>query len=95
MIGLVALALYGRSGSRLIRSTRYGRTIDPWLNLVRVRPRAGGPGARRGASPPPAPTSEWWRQGRLFWALTLTAAAAVAAWVATRIIVLNGSGVSH
>ena len=97
MIGLAALALYGRSGSRLIKSTRYGRTIDPWLNLVRVRPRAGPQGTRRGqspSSPPPAPAA-WWRQGRLFWARTLTAAAAVAAWVATRMLVLNGSGVSH
>ncbi len=96
MIGLIALALYGRGGSRLIRATKYGRTIDPWLNLVRVRPRAQDP--RRGhatvpppAPPPPAPR----RQGRVFWALALTAAAAVAAWVATRLIVLGGSGGSH
>ena len=87
MIGLVALALYGRSGSRLIRGTRYGRTIDPWLNLVRVRPRAQDP--RR---PPPAPAPK--RQGRLFWALALTAAAAVAAWVATRMLIHSGSGAS-
>jgi len=96
MIGLVALALYGRSGSRLIRSTRYGRTIDPWLNLVRVRPRAQ-PNPRRGQSPapPPAPPASLWRQGRVFWALALTAAAAVAAWIATRVVVLSGSGTSH
>ncbi len=82
MIALVALALYGRSGSRLIRSTRYGRTIDPWLNWVRVRPRAGDP-RRPPTTPAPA------RQGRVFWALALTFAAAVAAGVATRMVVLG------
>ncbi len=91
LIGLVALALYGRSGSRLIRATRYGRTIDPWLNLVRVRPRSGDPRRQaQAASPVQAP----WKsrsQGRVFWALVLLAAAVVAAWVATRVIVLSGS----
>lgn len=91
VIGLVVLALYGRSGSRLIRATRYGRTIDPWLNLVRVRPRPGDP-RRRATEQAPTPTPTKLKpQGRVFWALVLTAAAAVAAWVATRMIVLSGT----
>ena len=88
LIAGVALALYGRSGSRLLRSTRYGRTIDPWLNLVRIPSGARNPG--RGQQQPPAPPARG-RQSRVFWALALTAAAAVAAWVATRMVVLGGS----
>jgi hypothetical protein len=93
LIALVALALYGRGGSRLLRATRYGRAVEPWLDLVRVPPRPQDP--RRGRSPsqkPPAPEPR--RPSRWFWALALTAAAAVAAWVVTRAVVLSGTGVA-
>jgi len=87
LVGLVALALYGRNGSRLLMATRYGRSLQPWMRLVGVVPRAR---PTPHASTRPAPR----RRGRLFWALTLMAAAAVAAWVATRMVILSGSG-SH
>ena len=88
MIGLAVLTLYGRGGSRLLRSTRYGRAVDPWLDLVRVAPR---PQEKQPVTPPPSKRG----QGRVFWALALTAAAIAAAWVATRIVVLNGTGNPH
>ena len=89
LIAGVVLALYGRGGARLLKTTRYGRSIDPWVNLVRVRPRAGGP-----TRPAPAPAPSW-RQGRVFWALVVIAAATAAAWVVTRMTVLGGAGVTH
>lgn len=86
LVGLVALALYGRGGSKLLMATRHGRTLQPWLKAAGIVPRPGaGPGV---SSKPPSRR----RPGRLFWALTLTAAAAVAAWVATRMVVMNSSG---
>ena len=90
LVAAVALALYGRSGSRLLSSTKYGKTLGPWLNLVRI-PEGTRPGrvSAKGKTLPPAPPPKWsflLTQGRWFWAMVITIAAAVAAWVATRVV---------
>ncbi|HMB07930.1 MAG TPA: hypothetical protein VKP69_29890 [Isosphaeraceae bacterium] len=89
LIGLAFLVLYGRSG---VSSNRYVRVLRPWLSPVR-RP---GYGPRRdpGAAPGAAPSgSNGMRGERLFWSLTIVAAAAVAAWIVTRILIAAGSRV--
>src|SRR5262249_43912556 len=82
LVALVALALYGRAGSRLLLSTRTGRAVGPWGRLLRmaVTP-ASAADPRRRPAPPGGPSKPPRRrpQGRLFWALALIAAAAVAA----------------
>lgn len=92
---LIALAFYGRSGSRLLMGTRYGRFLKPWKHVAQAVPRNPGPPGRGGTASPPAPAVRPWQQDRWFWALALTAAAAVAAWVATRVIISSGSGAPH
>ena len=87
LIGLAVLVLYGRSG---VSSHPYVRVLRPWLSPVR-RP---GYGPRRdpGAAQDAAPTrSNGLRGDRLFWFLTILAAAAVAAWIVTRILIASGS----
>ena len=92
LVGLVALALYGRGGSRLLMATRHGRALQPWLTAAGIVPRPGQ-GTTSPASAAPAKTKAPRRgYGRLFWVLTISAAAAVAAWVATRMVVMSGSG---
>jgi hypothetical protein len=94
LIVLVVLALYGRSGTRLLMATRYGRSLQPWLRLVGVGERSPA-GSRPGASvdrPRAGSLSRspsWLGQGRWFWAFALAFAALAAAWVATRIVVMN------
>jgi hypothetical protein len=96
LVLLVALALYGRAGSRLLLSTRTGRSLGPWARLLRTAftpAPAARPGPRRG---PVADGKSLPRpRGRLFWALALTAAAAVAAWVATRAVIHSAGGSPH
>jgi hypothetical protein len=99
VVGMVILALYGRNGSRLLMATKSGRTLAPWLDLVRIPTgtRTGGRKAgesRRGPSSPPTPASAPKRPGRFFWALALMAAAAGAAVVATRMVIQLGAGPS-
>ena len=90
LVTAVALALYGRSGSRLLMTTKYGKTLGPWLNLVRIpegtRPqqRAASRGQVQGTAPVLPPKRPG--QGRWFWAMVITIAAGVAAWVATRVV---------
>jgi hypothetical protein len=94
LVALVALALYGRSGTRLLMATRYGRSLHPWLRLAGLAPRPQArpsPATRTAAA---TGTGTRRQHGRWFWALVLTASAAVAAWVATRIVIQSGSG-SH
>jgi hypothetical protein len=86
LVALVALALYGRSGTRLLRMTRYGRSIEPWLRLVRPPSQA----RRQRSGPAPTPGARRPR-GPWFWALALTVAAMAVAWVATRVAVYTGS----
>jgi hypothetical protein len=96
LVVLVAMALYGRLGSRLLMSTRYGRVVGPWLRLAQssfgttAKP-APTRSAKAAAVADPQPRAPG-RQGRLFWALALTAAVAVAAWVATRMVIHNSAG---
>ena len=88
LVAAVALALYGRSGSRLLSTTKYGKTLGPWLNLVRI-PEGTRPGhaAPRGKpAPRPPKLSFLLTQGRWFWAMVIIVAAGVAAWVTTRMM---------
>jgi hypothetical protein len=87
LIGLAFLVLYGRSS---VSSNRYLRVLRSWLSPVR-RP---GYGPRRGpgAAPDAASAgSKGMRGDRLFWFLTIVAAAAVAAWIVTRTLIAGGS----
>lgn len=99
LVVIVALALYGRGGHRLLMATKYGRSVAPWLRLVRIpeRSRARFGGRGRPASPEREPkgVAAWWllRRGRWFWALALTFAAGMAAWVATRVVIHASAGV--
>ena len=84
LLGLVFFVLYGRSG---LPSNPYVRALRPWLS-PRRRPGYGPVGPR---SAPVEPRSEPKRDGRFFWFLTILAAAAVAAWVVTRILIAQGT----
>jgi hypothetical protein len=64
------------------------QTIRPWLSPARRIPPRPTP-ARRGVG------SNAGLGDRVFWVLALTAAAAVAAWVATRTIILAPSSLPH
>ncbi|WP_165071264.1 hypothetical protein [Paludisphaera rhizosphaerae] len=77
LIAMVAAALYGRSG--VLKSDR-AKTVMPWISPV-----------RRGGRKPPKPVGASLIRGdRLFWALALIAAAAVAAWIVTRTLIAAG-----
>jgi hypothetical protein len=80
LVVLVALVLYGRSGLRFIQHIRAPRH---WL--------AAG---RRPVPPstPGCPARGPKLQDRAFWVLAITAAAAVAAWMATRMMIVGGPG---
>lgn len=89
IVGLVALALYGRTG---LRHTHHARTVWSW-----ILPRRAVRAPRRAPAPTPQPRSFWavshWASGeRLFWALALVASAAVAAWIITRTWIVSTSG---
>jgi len=102
LVALVALSLYGRSGAGLLRSTRYGRLLQPWLGLVQAGPRVAAAvrpsrtAARTAGMAPPPPTGRRvWRRGRGFWLLVVVGTVAAAAWVATRAEILNTRRASH
>jgi hypothetical protein len=80
IVGLVALALYGRTG---LRHTHHARTVWSW-----AVPRRNVRRTAAAAAQPPSPSfwalSQWSRGERMFWALALVAAAAVSAWIVTR-----------
>ena len=81
VVAVVTLLLYGRSG--LLMHRRF-QALRPWL----------GPARREPPRPTPAHRGVGANAGlgdRVFWALALTAAAAVAAWIATRMIILTPS----
>jgi hypothetical protein len=95
LVALVALALYGRVGSRVLLSTRYGRSLGPWARLARmaVTPAAASDPRKASArSTAPLGPARRLLRGRLFWALAMTIAAAVAAWVATRVVIHTAAG---
>ena len=85
VVAVVTLLLYGRSG--LMMHRRF-QVLRPWLSPARREPLRPSPiPARQGVGVGP-------RLGlgdRVFWALALTAAAAVAAWIATRMTILAPS----
>lgn len=90
IVGLVALALYGRAG---LRHTHHARTVWSWMMPRRVaRP------VRRASQPDPRSSrslAKWARGERLFWALALVAATAVAAWIITRTLIVSAPGTAR
>lgn len=83
IVGLVALILYGRGG---LQHTRHARTVWSWMMPRRSM--------RPSARPVPEPRSFWalgsWTRGeRLYWALVVVAAVAVAAWIITRTLIVS------
>ena len=96
LVALVVMALYGRVGTRLLMSTRYGRTLAPWVRLIQSPQAAALRKARvRVTEGPEGRPATKPRRGRLFWALSLATAAALAAWVATRIAIHNATALPH
>jgi hypothetical protein len=99
IIGMVVLVLYGRSG--VLKGDR-AQTILPWLSPIRrthYRKASTGRGvaeelpnaARKAISR--IPGAFLTRGNRLYWALTILAATAVAAWIITRTLISSGKGV--
>ena len=89
LVGLVALVLYGRGGSRLLMATREGRSLSPWLNLVRL------PSAAKGRQNSARLAASKRRHGRWYWGLVIIASVVLAALVATRVMIQSGAGASH
>ena len=98
IIGMVVLVLYGRSG--VLKGER-AQTILPWLSPVRRTPRRSATTGRGAAQAPSAtarkrlsriPGAFLARGNRLYWALTLLAATAIAAWIITRTLITSGTG---
>ena len=83
LVALVALALYGRAGSQVLMATRHARVLPWWVRLL--RPTTAHSRERASPSKIAKPLSK--PRGRLFWALALAFAAAVAAWVATSVVI--------
>ena len=98
IIGMVVLVLYGRSG--VLKGDR-AQTILPWLSPVRrphYRRASPGAGASEAASAATRkqisriPGAFLTRGNRLYWALTILAATAIAAWIITRTLITSGTG---
>jgi len=98
IIGMVVLVLYGRSG--VLKGDR-AQTILPWLSPFRRTPhRRASPrsGATQASSSPASrkrishiPGAFLTRGNRLYWALTILAATAIAAWIITRTLITSGA----
>ena len=97
IIGMVVLVLYGRSG--VLKGDR-AQTILPWLSPVRrthYRRASPGRGATQASSSPARnrisriPGAFLTRGNRLYWALTILAATAIAAWIITRTLITSGT----
>lgn len=94
MIATVILVLYGRSG--VFRSPQLRALLRPWTAAPPARSAAG----TRAEAEAEARTNikggkGWTREDRVFWFLTIVAAAAVAAWIVTRTMIVSGSGTAH
>ena len=89
LVALVALALYGRAGSQILLSTRHAKVLPWWVRLIRP---STAHSRRRAATAEPPPKPGVLPRGRLFWALALAFAAAVAAWVATSVVIRAAAG---
>ena len=92
LVAIVALALYGRSG--LLKATPQGRAIAPWVKLLSPVTRRPRPSAVSKPPERPLTFAERFRRDRWFWAFALTAAAGVAAWVVTRLLIQNNPDAS-
>ncbi len=97
LVAVVVLVLYGRTG--VVKSRQF-QTILPWISPFK-RPRGqmrtmnsprAHPATAAATSMLPRPKPFVLRGNRLFWFLTILAATAVAAWIATRVIIVSGSG---
>jgi hypothetical protein len=101
-LAVLVVVLYGRSG--VLKSRRF-QSIWPWIAPIKRTPRrsgsakydAGRPGH---AVPAAAPSSSGRLAGlrgfrlegnRVYWFLTILAATAVAAWIVTRMLILEGA----
>ena len=80
LLVVVALVLYGRSG---LQVARRGHGLPPWLSPVRRT----SPSAARTRATLATGGSRW--GDRSFWFLAIVAAAAVAAWIATRTLIVS------
>ncbi len=100
LVAMVVLVLYGRSG---VLKSRQFQVIRPWITPVRRPPvgrGASSPSSAQSRAAGAGTSTLPWRgsrhfilQGnRLFWFLTILAATAVAAWIITRLLILNGTG---
>src|SRR3954471_9718129 len=93
IVAVVALALYGRSG--VLKSERF-QSIWPWVAPVRrppssARHRRPDPATAADVSPRRGRMPRFVLEGnRLYWALTILAATAVAAWIVTRTLIVSG-----
>ena len=85
IVGLVALILYGRGS---LQHTRHARTVWSWMMPRRPSRQAARPVPK--AEPQPFWALESWTRGeRLYWALVVVAAVAVAAWIITRTLIVS------
>jgi hypothetical protein len=90
LITLVTLVLYGRSG--VLKNERV-QTVLPWVSPVRRHPRRGAPtkpAADVAAGRSRIAGAFLTRGNRLYWALTILAATAVATWIVTRTLISSG-----
>lgn len=97
LVAMVVVVLYGRSG---VLKSRQFQVIRPWITPIRRA--TNGRSAARSIDPRTSTLTRRSRhfilQGnRLFWFLTILAATAVAAWIITRLLILNGTapGITH
>ena len=100
IIGMVVVVLYGRSG--VLKGDR-AQTILPWLSPIRrTHYRRASPGRKASEGSQAStrkPTSRipgafLMRGNRLYWALTILAATAIAAWIITRTLITSGTSAS-
>jgi hypothetical protein len=101
-LAILVVVLYGRSG--VLKSRRF-QSIWPWIAPIKRTPRRHGPGTNDAerpdhAAPAIAPSSFGRLAGRrglrlegnrVYWFLTILAATAVAAWIVTRMLILEGA----
>ena len=97
LVALVTFVLYGRSG---LQMARRGRGLPPWLLPVRrISPtaaaRARAQAQARAEATAAAGTGASRGGDRVFWFLAIVAAAAVAAWIVTRALIVGAPRLSH
>jgi hypothetical protein len=94
VIATVVLVLYGRSG--VFRSPQVRALLRPWTAPpAQARAAAAAAAAAETEGKANIKGKGWTREDRVFWFLTIVAAAAVAAWVVTRTMIVSGPGSAH